>query len=113
MSIHIYTQAYTYIMPIRQIKKIGDDYGKLASLMGRDVSFSGQVNMVSRTGVESKALCICFNLLVLITISENLYSLICLRVGKKHEGPGMRFILFCQLSPKEGHWPKDFFPAQR
>jgi len=50
MSIHIYTQAHTYIVPVRQIQKIRDDrgikmlafflpYSKLADLMGRDVSY--------------------------------------------------------------------------
>lgn len=50
MSILMYTQAHTYIVPIRKIKKIHDDCGikmlafflscsKLASLMGRDVNY--------------------------------------------------------------------------
>lgn len=49
MSTHMYTQAHTYIVPVRKIKKTHDDCGikmlafflscsKLASRMGRDVN---------------------------------------------------------------------------
>lgn len=83
--IHLQICILTHIVPVRQVKKKLCDSGiksaclvlpfnTFLSLHGeRDQLWQAKSIVVSRPGFENKALCICFNLFVLITMSENLY----------------------------------------